>query len=310
MFKFAGVRLVRSIGVLLGASALVFIGLRLAPGDPASAILGETGSRADIEAMKEALGLNAGILSQFWRFLLNAVQGQLGVSSVYSRPVLPLVMEALKQSMILSLAAFSATILLAVPMGISAATRPGGAIDRLTSALVVIGQAFPSFWIGFMLIFLFALELGWFPTSGKESISSVVLPAVTLAIYQFPLLARTVRASMSSVLREDFVQAAWARGLSTKAVVLRYGFMNVLMQIVAILALQMGMLISGTIITEAVFGWPGLGTMALSAILYRDYALVQCVVLVCAAIVVVLNFLADLVGLFLDPRIQQKASLL
>jgi peptide/nickel transport system permease protein len=295
-------RLVRSLVVMFGVTTLVFIILRLAPGDPALIILGQNASEEAVAQLRHSIGLDQSIFVQVMRFTLSVARGDLGISLIYQRPALSLVLDAFPATLLLGGAAFLLTIVVAIPAGIGSAIGRGTRTDALLRAAILITQALPTFWIGIMLIYVFAVWLRWLPTSGSGSWAHLILPAITLSTYQWALLTRIVRSGMLEVLQEDYIRTARAKGLHPRHVVLRHAFPNTLIPIVTVIALQLGVMLSGAVITEAVFAWPGIGTLAMGAILARDYPLIQAVVLFSAALVISLNLFADALYTVLDPR--------
>ncbi len=297
-------RLLRSVVVVIGAAVVVFAILRLAPGDPALLLLGQDARPEDVEALRRSLGLDQPVPVQLAAFLANAAQGDLGVSLTYRRPAIDLVFQALPATLALSAAALAISIAAAVPVGIISATRRGTVADRFSVLAILFAQSAPPFWIGILLIFVFAVLLRWFPTSGAGGLEHLVLPAVTLATFQLALLARTVRSGMLEVLSEDYIRTARAKGLAPITVLVRHAFRNTLILVVTVLVLQLGSLLAGAITVEAVFAWPGLGTLAIRALSARDYPLVQAIVLFSSFAIVVLGLLADTAYAYLDPRVR------
>lgn len=297
-------RLARSLVAILGATIIVLTILRIAPGDPARLLLGELASQEAVDDLRENLGLNDPLPVQIGNFLADALRGDLGESLTHRRPALDVILEAFPYTVALALASFLISIFIAVPIGILAAARRDSFVDHLFLSGLLVAQSIPHFWLGIMLIVIFSVELGWFPTSGAGTLRHLVLPAVTLSTYQYALLARTVRTGMLEVLNKEFITTAEAKGLRTSRVLWGHAFRNTLLPIVTILALQLGLLLGGSYVVEAVFAWPGLGTLALRAISARDYPLVQAIVLFSSGIIVTLNFLADLLYPILDPRVR------
>ncbi|MER2535175.1 MAG: ABC transporter permease [Rhizobiaceae bacterium] len=298
------VRLLRSIIVLFGVVAFVFVLMRMAPGDPITMMAGPTADPATVESLRSSLGLDRPLSVQLIIFLGNFVRGDLGDSLVSQSPVIDLILRALPQTIYLSACALLVAILIAVPAGIWSALRPGSLGDRAAEAMILAAQSLPAFWISIILIYFFAVKLGWLPSSGNETWSAVILPAFTLSIFQLPLLTRTVRSTTLSIASQDYVKAAFAKGLSTPRILGAYVFMNMLVPITTVIALQAGTMLSGAVVTEAVFAWPGLGTLAMSSLLARDYPMVQAIVLFSASIVILLNIAADAVSVILDPRLR------
>jgi len=299
-----GRRLLLLVPTVLGAVTLVFFLVHLIPGDPVELMLGETASRADLTQLRADLGLDRPLGEQYAHFLAGCARGDLGRSFFYRRPVLAVIGGALPATMLLAAAALAVALLIALPAGVVAAVRRDRPVDRLAMLGSLIGVSMPNFWLGPMLIILFSFRLGWLPVSGKEGVASLVLPAVTLGTALAAILARMTRASMLDVLGEDYLRTARAKGVRERAVVLRHGLRNALLPVVTIVGLQFGALLSGAVVTENVFAWPGIGTLLVQAITARDYPLVQGCVLVIALCYVAVNFLTDSLYAVIDPRVR------
>ena len=299
-------RLLLTVPVLLGVATLVFALIHLVPGDPAQAMLGEGASQEEIQRLRTSLGLDRPLLSQYTGFLGGLVRGDLGTSFRYNTPVTQQITSRLGNTAKLALAAMMVAILFAVPLGIIAAVFRGRAPDHAAMTLALAGISMPNFWLGPLLAILFAVYLGWLPVSGTGSLAHLVLPAVTLGAALSAILARMTRASLLEELRELYVLAARARGLSGARAVLRHAFRNSLIPVVTIIGLQFGAVLTGTIITETIFAWPGLGRLLIQAINFRDYPLVQGCILFIAVTYVLMNLLTDLTYGFLDPRIRYE----
>lgn len=273
-------------------------------GDPVRLMVPEQATEADIERLRHALGLDQPLPIQFLDFVGRALQGDLGTSLRYRQPALQLVMERMPATAELSAAAMLIALVVAIPAGIISATRRGSWIDALTSVVSVVGQSLPAFWIGIMLIIVFAVQLRLLPAAGRGDPGSLVLPAITLGLWPMARIARVFRSSILEVLHEDYVRTAYAKGLRERVVLSRHVLRNASIPVVTVTALTFGSLLGGTIITESVFAWPGVGRLALEAINNRDFPLMQATVFVVAAIFVVINFALDLVYVWLDPRIR------
>jgi ABC-type dipeptide/oligopeptide/nickel transport system permease component len=299
-------RLLLTIPVLFGVATLVFALIHLVPGDPAQAMLGEGASQEEIQRLRTSLGLDRPLLAQYTGFLGGLVRGDLGTSFRYNTPVTQQITSRLGNTAKLALAAMTVAILFAVPLGIIAAVFRGRAPDHAAMTLALAGISMPNFWLGPLLAILFAVYLGWLPVSGTGSLAHLVLPAVTLGAALSAILARMTRASLLEELRELYVLAARARGLSGARAVLRHAFRNSLIPVVTIIGLQFGAVLTGTIITETIFAWPGLGRLLIQAINFRDYPLVQGCILFIAVTYVLMNLLTDLTYGFLDPRIRYE----
>jgi len=299
-------RLLLTIPVLLGVATLVFALIHLVPGDPAQAMLGEGASLEEVQRLRTSLGLDRPLLAQYTGFLGGLVRGDLGTSFRYNTPVTQQITSRLGNTAKLALAAMLVAILFAVPLGIIAAVFRGRAPDHAAMTLALAGISMPNFWLGPLLAILFAVYLGWLPVSGTGSLAHLVLPAVTLGAALSAILARMTRASLLEELRELYVLAARARGLSGARAVLRHAFRNSLIPVVTIIGLQFGAVLTGTIITETIFAWPGLGRLLIQAINFRDYPLVQGCILFIAVTYVLMNLLTDLTYGLLDPRIRYE----
>jgi len=297
-------RLLLTIPVILGVATLVFALIHLVPGDPAQAMLGETAPQADVLKLRHSLGLDQPLLTQYRTFMTGLVRGDLGTSFRYNAPVTAQIREKLPNTATLAIAAMCFAILFAIPLGIVAAVYRGTLVDHAAMTLALVGISMPNFWLGPLLAIVFAVWLGWLPVSGTGGLSHLILPAVTLGAALSAILARMTRASLLEELRELYVLAARARGLSGARAVVKHAFRNSLIPIVTIVGLQFGAVLTGTIITETIFAWPGLGRLLIQAISFRDYPLVQGCILFISVTYVAMNLLTDLTYGFLDPRIR------
>jgi ABC-type dipeptide/oligopeptide/nickel transport system permease component len=290
--------------VLLGVATLVFALIHLVPGDPAQAMLGDGASHEDVLRLQHTLGLDRPLLTQYRSFLVGIAHGDLGTSFRYNTPVTAQIREKFPNTAALALAAMLVAVVIAIPLGIVAAVYRGTLIDHAAMTLALLGICMPNFWLGPLLAILFAVRLGWLPVSGIGGLSHLVLPAITLGAALAAILARMTRASVLEELRELYVLAARARGLSGTRAVVRHAFRNSLIPIVTIIGLQFGAVLTGTIITESIFAWPGIGRLLIQAINFRDYPLVQGCILFISVTYVAMNLLTDLTYGFLDPRIR------
>ncbi len=297
-------RLLLTVPVLLGVATLVFALIHLVPGDPAQSMLGESASPAEIERLQKTLGLDQPLLTQYRAFLGGVARGDLGTSFRFGTPVTQEIRKRLPDTAILALCAMAVAIVVAIPLGIVAAVFRGRFLDHAAMTLALAGISMPSFWLGPLLAIFFAVYLGWLPVSGSGTALHLVLPAVTLGTALAAILARMTRSSVIEELRELYVLAARARGLSSSRAVLRHAFRNSLIPVVTIIGLQFGAVLTGTIITETIFGWPGIGRLLIQAINTRDYPLVQGCILFISVTYVAMNLLTDLTYGFLDPRIR------
>jgi peptide/nickel transport system permease protein len=307
-------RLLLALPVLLGVSIVVFLMIKLVPGDPAYAILGPQAQPQDVQQLRQALGFDQPLPVQYWRWLSRALQGDLGRSLELREPVVDLVLSRFKNTLILTACSMLISLAVGLSAGIVSATRQYSWLDRLTMVLALFGNSMPAFWLGLVLILIFSLGLGWFPTGGMYSLrgsggpgdllSHLVLPAVTLGGASTAIIARLTRSSMLEVIRQDYVKAARAKGLAERSVIWRHALKNALLPVVTVVGLQTGFLLGGAVLTETVFSWPGVGFQLFRAIAARDIPLIQGGVLLIAVTFVFINLLVDVLYAYLDPRIK------
>jgi peptide/nickel transport system permease protein len=297
-------RLALLVPTLLGVATLVFAILHLVPGDPAEIMLGEGAAPADVVALRRELGLDRPLAQQYARFLGRAALGDLGQSFTYREPVTQVIAARYPATLELAVAALCLAVGLALPLGAAAALRPRSWLDRVARSASLAGVCLPSFWLGPLLILVFAIRLGWTPVSGRGGMSHLVLPATTLALGMAGILVRLTRTSVLTALREDYVRTARAKGASEWRVVAVHAFRNALLPVTTIIGLQAGGLLAGAAITETIFAWPGLGRLLLQAIDARDYPLVQGCVLAIGVTYVVINTATDVLHLWADPRLR------
>jgi ABC-type dipeptide/oligopeptide/nickel transport system permease component len=306
VLRFLVRRILLTVPVVLGVATLVFSLIHLVPGDPVQAMLGESASPEDITELRGRLGLDRPLLVQYGRFLTGLAKADLGTSLRTNQPVATAIGERLPATFELAMAAMALAILFAVPLGIIAAVRAGTHVDHAATTLALIGISMPNFWLGPILAIVFSVMLGWLPVSGRGTLAHLVLPAITLAAPLSAVLARMTRASVIEELRELYVLAARARGVSRVRAVLRHAFRNSLIPIVTVLGLQFGAVLTGAVITETIFAWPGVGRLLIQSIGFRDYPLVQGCILLIAVTYVSMNLLTDLLYGLLDPRIRYE----
>jgi len=304
--RFLARRLALTIPVLLGVATLVFSLIHFIPGDPAQAMLGEAAPQADVDELRRSLGLDRPLLEQYGAFLGGLVRGDLGTSLRTGQPVATQILERMPATMELAAAAMIVAICVSIPLGIAAAVRRGTALDHAAMTLALTGVSVPNFWLGPLLAIVFAVELGWLPVSGRGTLQHLILPAISLGAALAAILARMTRASMLEELREPYVQAARARGVSRFRAVVRHAFRNSLIPVVTLVGLQFGAVLTGAVITETIFAWPGIGRLLIQSIGFRDYPLVQGCILLIAITYVGVNLLTDLVYGVLDPRIRYE----
>ena len=298
----AGRRLAGAAGVVLGVALLTFLLVHLIPGDPVELMLGESARPADRANLRASLGLDRPVAVQLADQFARLARLDLGTSLHSRRPVSALIAERFPATLQLAAAALAIAVVTALPLGALAARRQGRAVDGIAMGLALLGQSVPSFWLGPLLILVFSVWLGWTPVSGREGGSSLVLPALTLGAGMAAVLARMVRSSLLEVLREDYLRTARAKGVAERSLLWRHALPNAALPVVTVLGLQAGALLSGAVITETVFAWPGIGSLLVDAIQRRDYPVVQGCVLLISACYVVVNALTDLAYAWLDPR--------
>jgi peptide/nickel transport system permease protein len=298
-------RILASVPVILGVATMVFALIHAVPGDPAQAMLGETASAADLAALRTSLGLDQPVFTQYARYLSGLSRADLGTSFRFNTPVSHEIADRIGATAELALSAVLVAVVVALPLGVIGALFRGRSIDRVTSLLSLAGISVPVFWLGPMLALVFAVELGWLPVSGRGTWAQLVLPAVTLGAALAAGLARMTRVSVGSQLDERYVTAAYARGLSGPRAVY-HAFRNSLIPVVTILGLQLGVVLTGTVITETIFAWPGVGRLLIQAIYGRDYPLVQGCILFIAVTYVAMNLLVDVTYAWLDPRVRLR----
>ena len=306
MARFLLRRLLLTIPVLIGVATLVFSLIHLIPGDPVQAMLGESASPQDIADLRERLGLNRPLYVQYGSFMKGVATGDLGTSLRTNQTVASAIGERMPATFELALAAMIVATAIAIPLGIIAAVWAGTGVDHAATTLALIGISMPTFWLGPLLAIVFSISLGWFPVSGRGTLANLVLPAVTLGAPLAAVLARMTRASVLEELRELYVLAARARGVSRVRAVLTHAFRNSLIPIVTVLGLRFGAVLTGTVITETIFAWPGVGRLLIQSISARDYPAVQGCILLIAVTYVSMNLLVDLAYGFLDPRIRYE----
>jgi peptide/nickel transport system permease protein len=297
-------RAVQSVVTLVGVSVLVFVILRVVPGDPAKMLLPEGAPQSAVEALRRQLGLEEPWHVQYGLFVRSVVRGDFGESFQYRAPALRVVVERLPATIHLTLAAMALTVLGGVAIGIGTAVRRGSGYDLAGTVLAVLGQSLPNFWLGIMLVLLFGVTLRWLPTSGFLGWEHLVLPAITLATFPTALVARLTRSSMLEILGRDYIRTGRAKGLAERAVVLRHALRNATIPVLTVIGLQIGTLLGGAVITESVFAWPGMGKLTVDAIFFRDFPVVQTILILSATIFVLVNLLVDVLYTVLDPRIR------
>jgi peptide/nickel transport system permease protein len=305
MIRYIQQRLLLMLPTILLTSLVVFLMLHLVPGDPASIYLGENQATPErLEQIREQLGLNRPLHVQYGDFLLKAIQGDLGRSVQTNRPVIQEIADRLPNTIVLATSAMTLAVIFGVTLGVLAGLRQNSWLDTVLMLAALAGVSIPVFWLGLLLIMLFAVQLGWLPATGEGGWRGLILPAVTLAALSTATLARLVRSSIIEVLSQDYLRTSRAKGLYQVAIVMRHALPNALIPVVTVIGLQFGNLLSGAVITESVFARVGLGKLVVDSIQAKDFPTVQGVILVLATTYVVVNFVVDLSYAVIDPRIR------
>jgi peptide/nickel transport system permease protein len=312
MLPFLIRRVIATVPVLIVVALIVFSMLRLAPGDPAAAIVGNNGTTADIARVRAELGLNDSLPVQFFRWSGQLMRGDLGESFFMKKTVSELIQMRIEPTLSLAALTLVFTILIAVPMGVLAAWRHGGWLDRTLMSFSVLGFSIPAFVLGYLLIWFFALHLQWLPVQGYSRLENgigrwlmhLILPSIALSIIYVALIARVTRAAVAETLTEDYIRTARSKGIGEIRVLIRHALANAATPIVTVIGIGISLLIGGVVVTESVFAIPGLGQLTVDAVLSRDFPLIQGITLFFAAVYVFVNLLVDLSYLFFDPRIR------
>jgi len=298
-------RLWQSLLVLFGVSVVVFLILHLT-GDTAALLLPPDATAEDIAKFRTAMGFDDPVAVQYLRFLKGAVRGDFGESLRHGEPAMALVVERLPATFQLAGAGLLIALCLAIPAGIVSAVRRNTAVDYVSTVVALLGQAMPTFWLGIMLILVFSVRLNWLPSSGRGGLEHLILPAITLGLFTTARITRLTRSGMLEVLGQDYIRTARAKGVGEPPVVWKHALKNASIPIVTIVGIELGTLLGGSVITETIFAWPGVGRLSVQAIFNRDYPVVQSAVFLLASTFVIVNFLVDIVYTYLDPRIRYR----
>lgn len=312
MLKYAAKRIFGLIPVLLGVSILVFLIMQITPGDPALLILGPKATEASLAAMRHQLGTDLPIYTQYLKWMGNILQGDWGYSIHFKAKVIDLIMQRFSATMLLTVTAMVLSTTFGILAGIISATKQYSFADRFMMTASLVGFCLPVFWLGLMMQFFFSIKLGWLPVSGMNSpgvtdfmdtARHLILPSIALAIGSMATIARMTRSSMLEVIRQDFIRTARAKGVSEKIIAYKHALRNALIPVLTVVGSQFGYLLSGEVLLEIVFNWPGLGSLMVNGILYRDFPLVQGTILFVATVYVLINLAVDLLYAVVDPRI-------
>jgi peptide/nickel transport system permease protein len=301
--RYVVARLLQALVALLGVTAVAFLLVALS-GDPAFILLTPEAGDEQRAAFRRIYGLDQPLPVQYARYVSHVARGDFGTSFAFGRPAILVVLERVPATLTLTATAVVLGLAVGIPAGVVAAVRAGALLDRLVMAMVLLGQSVPTFWLGLLMIRIFAVNLRWVPVSGYGTVLHLVMPALALGLYLAALLARLTRSEMLEALAQDYVRTARAKGLSEGAVTIAHALQNALLPIVTLIGLQLGALLGGAVVTETVFAWPGIGTLVLDAILRKDYPVLLAAVELVAAAFIVINMLLDLLYGYLDPRLR------
>lgn len=297
-------RILLTIPVIVGVSTLVFVFIHLIPGDPIQVMLGESAKPADVEMLRRSLGLDRPLSEQYLTFLQGLATGDLGTSIHTGQPILATILSRLPATLELTLSSMCVALLLSIPLGVISASKQYSLFDNGSMFLALLGISMPNFWLGPLLILLFSVNLGWLPVSGRGSLLHLILPAITLGTALAAKLTRMTRSSVLEILHEDYITTARSKGLREGVVIFKHALRNALIPVITVIGIQCGALLSGALITETIFAWPGIGRLTITAIQKRDYPLVQGCVLLIAFGYILANLITDLAYAWADPRIR------
>jgi len=302
---YLGRRLAQSLLVLLGVSFVVFFILYLT-GDPALVLLPPDATADDVRQFRQAMGFNDPFIVQYGRFLGGAVRGDFGQSIRHGEPAFSLVVERMPATFELAAAALLIALVIAIPAGIISAVRRNTIVDYIATVVALLGQSMPTFWLGIMLILFFSVQFNVLPSSGRGGMNHLILPAITLGLFTTARITRLTRSGMLEVLNQDYIRTARAKGVGGSPIVWKHAFKNAAVPIVTIVGIELGTLLGGSVITETIFAWPGVGRLSVQAIYNRDYPVVQAAVFLLATTFVLVNLVVDLLYTYLDPRIRLR----
>lgn len=306
MHRYIIKRLIMLIPVLLGVAFIIFAIMNVAEGDPVYQVAGPDATEEELDALREEMGLNGSLLERYFRYIGNLLKGDLGTSYVSQMNVMKLYLQRLPNTLRLASLAMIVAVLMSVPLGIVAAVNQNSWKDTIAMILALLGLSMPNFWLGLLLMLLFSLKLGWFPSGGSEGVFSVVLPSVTVGVGLAALLTRTTRSSMLDVLRQDYLRTARAKGVPEKKVIMSHALRNALIPIITIFGVQFSNVLGGSVLAETVFAWPGVGRLVVDAIDQRDIPTVTGALIMTTMLVTVVNLLVDIVYAYVDPRIKAQ----
>ena len=308
MWRYILKRLLMLIPVLLAVAFVIYAIMNVAEGDPVYSVAGADATEEQLAALREEMGLNGSLIERYFRYIGTLLKGDLGISYVSKQDVMKIYLQRLPNTLKLASMIMIFATLIAVPLGIIAAVNQNSWIDTLSMVLALIGLSMPNFWLGLLLIILFSLKLGWFPSGGNEGFKSIILPAFTVGAGLAALLTRTTRSSMLDVIRQDYLRTARAKGVPEKTIIRKHALRNALIPIITIFGVQFSNVLGGSVLAETVFAWPGVGRLVVDAIDQRDIPTVTGALVMTTMLVTVVNLLIDIVYAFVDPRIKAKYS--
>lgn len=303
LLRFILKRLLMTLLILFAVSIIAFALIRIAPGNPAMMVLPDGASQEAIKSMEVKLGLDQPMVVQYFRYIGGVLKGDLGTSIIYKLPVKDLIFQRLPATFKLTIITMLVCLLISIPLGIVAGSRQGTIVDFLATMFALLGQSMSTVWMGILVIYIFAVKLKWFPAMGYGTWKNFILPAMTLGYPVAAQVTRMGRSGIIDVLKEDYITATYAKGISRAVVYTKYAFKNALIPIVTIVGMQIGIYLAGAVVVETIFAWPGFGQLIFQAVGTRDYPLVQSCLLVSAALFAIVNMLVDIVNSFIDPRI-------
>ena len=308
MYKYIIKRILMMIPVIIGVSLLVFLVLKMTPGDPARVVAGSEADEATVEMIREELGLNKPVMQQYVDYMSGLLHGDMGESYVNGKPVLDEIAARLPTTFALALASVLVAVIIGIPLGIISATKQYSILDYISTILALAGVAMPNFWLGLMLILFFSLHLGILPSNGAEDWTGYILPAITMGVGAVASFMRTTRSSMLEVIRQDYIRTARAKGAGEGRVIIHHAIRNAMIPVITVIGLQIGTLLGGAVVNETVFSLPGLGTLMINAINQKNEPVVLGCLIVFAFIFSMVNLLIDILYAFIDPRIKSQYS--
>jgi peptide/nickel transport system permease protein len=306
LFMYILKRLGYTVLVLIGVTIIAFFLLKMTPGSPARLMLSDSATEQEVKAKEMEMGLDKPLYIQYFNYMAGVVKGDLGTSIFYKMPNTTLILQRLPATGFLTLMAAIIALLISIPLGIIAGVKNGTAVDFTAMVFALLGQSISGVWLGLVFILFFAVRLGWLPAMGYGTFGHVLMPATSLAMQMAALVTRMLRSSMVDVLQEDYITATYAKGVPGHTIITKYALRNAIMPVITIVGLQIGVFIGGAMVTEQIFGWPGIGSLTVQAIGLRDFSLVQSILLVTSALFVLINLLVDIIYTLVDPRLDFK----